>query len=65
LVFIEARLRTVNQLGSAGASITVEKQKKLTAKAKHFLHKNNETSFDGRACHFDIALMNNAYLASH
>lgn len=55
LVFVEVRLRSNNQFGSAGASITLQKQQKLIATAQHFLQQHGE-----QACRFDAILMNKA-----
>ena len=57
LVFIEVRLRTNNQFGGAGASITSQKQQKLISTAQHYLQSHGET-----ACRFDAILMNKADL---
>lgn len=56
LVFVEVRLRSNSQFGSAGASITVKKQQKLIATAQHFL-KNHVMD---PACRFDAVLMDKA-----
>jgi putative endonuclease len=57
LVFIEVRLRSNNQFGSAGASINAKKQHKLIATAQHYLQSHGDT-----ACRFDAILMNKADL---
>jgi len=57
LVFVEVRLRSNNQFGSAGASITLQKQQKLIATAQHFLQTHQDC-----ACRFDAILMNKAHL---
>lgn len=53
LVFIEVRLRSNKQFGSAGASITLQKQQKLILTAEHYLQQNAEKN----ACRFDVILM--------
>lgn len=57
LVFIEVRLRSNHQFGSAGASITAQKQQKLIATAQHYLQSHGQY-----ACRFDAILMNKADL---
>ncbi|MFV1922635.1 MAG: YraN family protein [Methylotenera sp.] len=57
LVFVEVRLRTNLQFGGAGASITLQKQKRLIATAQHYLQPNNNID-----CRFDAVLMNKADL---
>ncbi|MDI1309818.1 MAG: YraN family protein [Methylotenera sp.] len=59
LVFIEVRLRSNSQFGSAGASITSQKQQKLILTAQHYLQQYGECQ-----CRFDAILMNKAD-ASH
>ena len=56
LVFVEVRLRTSNQFGSAAASITPQKQQKLILTAQHYLqqHVKNQSQ---TACRFDAILM--------
>ena len=53
LVFIEVRMRSNQQFGSAGASITPQKQQKLMLTAQHYLQHNTEKN----ACRFDVILM--------
>jgi putative endonuclease len=53
LVFIEVRLRSNSQFGSAAASITPQKQQKLSLTAQHYLQQSNDKS----ACRFDVILM--------
>ena len=53
LVFIEVRLRSNKQFGSAGASITPQKQQKLILTAEHYLQQNAVKN----ACRFDVILM--------
>ncbi|MES1988650.1 MAG: YraN family protein [Pseudomonadota bacterium] len=53
LVFIEVRLRSNNQFGSAGASITPQKQQKLILTAQHYLQQYGDCQ-----CRFDAILMN-------
>ena len=55
LVFIEVRLRTNSKFGSAGASITSQKQQKLILTAQHYLQQYGECQ-----CRFDAILMNKA-----
>ena len=57
LVFIEVRLRSNAKFGSAGASITPQKQQKLIATAQHYLQQHGDT-----ACRFDAILMDKADL---
>lgn len=57
LVFVEVRLRSNRQFGSAGASITAQKQQKLIATAQHFLQSHGQC-----ACRFDAILMDKADL---
>jgi putative endonuclease len=57
LVFVEVRLRSNDQFGSAAASITLQKQKKLIATAQCFLQTQQDC-----ACRFDAILMNKANL---
>lgn len=56
LVFIEVRLRSNHQFGSAAASITPHKQQKLILTAQHYLqsHVSNQSQV---ACRFDAILM--------
>ena len=53
LVFIEVRLRSNKQFGSAGASITPQKQQKLMLTAEHYLQQNATKN----ACRFDVILL--------
>lgn len=62
LVFIEVRLRSNSQFGSAGDSITKSKQSKLIATAQHFLQNHQHGLFANAACRFDAILMNKADL---
>ena len=55
LVFVEVRLRSNQQFGSAGASVTWQKQQKLAATAQHFLQTQSDI-----ACRFDVVLMDKA-----
>jgi len=64
LVFVEVRLRSNSQFGSAGASITAQKQQKLIATAQHFLQHHEKTSYANSACRFDAVLMHKADLDS-
>ena len=57
LVFVEVRLRSNNAFGSAGASITPQKQQKLIATAQHYLQQYGDYN-----CRFDAILMNKANL---
>ncbi len=61
LVFVEVRLRSNAKFGSAGASITPQKQQKLIAAAQHYLQQHGQ-SHDNPACRFDAILMNKADL---
>ncbi len=55
LVFVEVRLRTNNKFGSAGVSITPQKQQKLILTAQHYLQQYGDCD-----CRFDAILMNKA-----
>jgi putative endonuclease len=55
LVFIEVRLRSNSQFGSAGASITRQKQHKLILTAQYFLQQHGDCP-----CRFDAILMDKA-----
>jgi len=59
LVFVEVRLRTNSQFGSAACSITPQKQQKLILAAQHFLQQHGDC-----ACRFDAILMHKADLAN-
>jgi putative endonuclease len=63
LVFVEVRLRSNSQFGSAAASITPQKQQKLILTAQHYLqqHVKNQSQ---TACRFDVILMSKADLNS-
>ncbi|HYN54637.1 MAG TPA: YraN family protein [Methylotenera sp.] len=52
LVFIEVRLRSNSQFGSAAASITPQKQHKLILTAQHYLQQHGDS-----LCRFDAILM--------
>ncbi len=52
LVFVEVRLRSNSQFGSAASSITAQKQQKLILTAQHFLQIHGESQ-----CRFDAILM--------
>ena len=56
LVFVEVRLRSNKQFGDAAASITPQKQQKLSLTAQHYLQKTN----DKNACRFDVIVMQKA-----
>ncbi|MES2546097.1 MAG: YraN family protein [Pseudomonadota bacterium] len=55
LVFVEVRLRTNTQFGSAGTSITPQKMQKLILTAQHYLQTHGE-----QPCRFDAILMDSA-----
>ncbi len=57
VVFVEVRLRTNSQFGSAASSITPKKQQKLILTAQHYLQQHGEC-----ACRFDAILMHKADL---
>ncbi len=59
LVFIEVRLRSSLGYGTAGSSITKQKQLKLTRTALHYLQAHGDA-----ACRFDAILMDKAELAN-
>lgn len=56
LVFVEVKLRSNSQFGGAAASITPQKQQKMTLTAQHYLqqHVKNQSQ---TACRFDAILM--------
>ena len=56
LVFIEVRLRSNQKFGSAGASITPQKQQKLIATAQYYLQQYGQAQ-GNLACRFDVVLM--------
>ncbi|WP_047539746.1 YraN family protein [Methylotenera versatilis] len=58
LVFIEVRLRSNQQFGDAGTSITAQKKQKLILTAQHYLQTHGE-----RQCRFDAILMSKVDLA--
>ena len=53
LVFVEVRLRSRNDFGGAGASITVTKRRRLVMAARHYLARRG-VDVD---CRFDCILM--------
>ena len=57
LVFVEVRLRTNNQFGSAAGSITPHKQEKLLRTAQHYLQHHGDCQ-----CRIDAILMDKANL---
>ncbi|HOY70661.1 MAG TPA: YraN family protein [Methylotenera sp.] len=57
LVFVEVRLRTNSQFGSAAASITPHKQEKILRTAQHYLQQHGDC-----ACRIDAILMDKANL---
>jgi putative endonuclease len=59
LVFIEVRLRSNQQFGSAGASITAQKKQKLILTAQHYLQTHGENQ-----CRFDAILMHSVDVES-
>jgi putative endonuclease len=61
LVFVEVRLRSNRQFGSAGASITPQKQQKLIVTAQHYLQEHAKQLGDC-ACRFDAILMSEVSL---
>ena len=52
LVFVEVRLRSRQDFGGAGASITVTKQKRLILAARHWLARHGDCE-----CRFDCILI--------
>lgn len=52
LVFVEVRLRSRNDFGGAGASITLQKQQRIILAARHYLQTHGE-----QACRFDCILL--------
>ena len=61
LVFVEVRLRSNSQFGSAAASITPQKKQKLILTAQHYLQQHSATQGDV-PCRFDAVLMSKADL---
>lgn len=59
LVFIEVRQRSNTGYGGAAASVTTQKQHKITLAAQHFLMKHCE--YQQHNCRFDVI----AFEASH
>lgn len=59
LVFVEVRLRTNQQFGNAGASITAQKKQKLILTAQHYLQTHGESQ-----CRFDAILMHSVDVKS-
>ncbi len=59
LVFVEVRLRSRNDFGGAGASITFTKQQRIILAARHYLQTHGE-----RDCRFDCILMNGLDIAT-
>ena len=59
LVFVEVRLRTNQQYGNAGASITAQKKQKLILTAQHHLQTHGESQ-----CRFDAILMHSVDVKS-
>ena len=55
LVFVEVRLRSNRQFGSAADSITRNKQRRVLLAAQHWLQQHGE-----RACRFDCIVMDAA-----
>ena len=60
LVFVEVKLRSSSQFGGAAASITPQKQQKMTLAAQHYLQQANFKTEP--ASRFDAVLMNKADL---
>ena len=56
-MYVEARLRSNHQFGSASSNITPQKQQKLILAAQHFLQQHAEKIVEP-ACRFDAVLMN-------
>jgi len=61
LVFVEVRLRTNGKFGSAGASITSQKQQKLILTAQHYLQEYSR-QYGNCQCRFDAILMDKTEL---
>jgi putative endonuclease len=59
LVFVEVKLRSSSQFGGAAASITPQKQQKMTLAAQHYLQQaQSKNQFKTEpACRFDAILM--------
>lgn len=56
LVFVEVRYRKNEDFGSASASVTPAKQKKIILTAQHYLQHHKWT--DGHNCRFDVIGIN-------
>ncbi|HZX33612.1 MAG TPA: YraN family protein [Rhodocyclaceae bacterium] len=54
LVFVEVRLRSRQDFGGAGASITAAKRRRIILAARHYLVRQPDTE-----CRFDCVLLNN------
>jgi len=52
-VFVEVRLRTNNDFGGAGASITAAKRRRMSLAARHFMSRLGHEP----VCRFDAVLM--------
>jgi len=61
LVFVEVRLRSNSQFGSAASSITPQKPQKLILTAQHYLQQHVKNQSE-TACRFDAILMTKADL---
>jgi putative endonuclease len=60
LVFVEVKLRSSSQFGGAAASITPQKQQKMTLTAQHYLQQANYKTEP--ACRFDAVLLSSKIL---
>jgi putative endonuclease len=58
LVFVEVRLRSREDYGGAGASITPAKRRRIILAARHYLARRGGASSD---CRFDCILMSALY----
>ena len=63
IVFIEVRYRHYDTHGSAEESVSINKQKKIIATAKHYLLKNN--LYEKANCRFDVIAINHHQLTWH
>lgn len=54
LVFVEVRLRSRQDFGGAGASITAAKRRRIILAARHYLARQPDAE-----CRFDCVLLNN------
>jgi len=58
LVFVEVRLRSRNDFGGAGESITATKRRRIILAARHYLARHSRQA-RGQDCRFDCVLLQN------